>query len=242
VGEWFEDAFRADYLRVYPHRDDAQAADDVTYLLGLLPGLAPERRVLDLACGAGRHLRAMEAAGARPFGADLSPSLLAEARRLGSRHVVRCDMRRLPFRDGTFDAVTLFFNSFGYFETDEEDARALCEAARVLCPGGGFVLDLVDPAALSRSLVPRSERSEGASSVVEERSLAEDGRRVRKSVTVREGATSRSWTESLRLYADEEVLEAAGGAGLRIRKRVAGPSRTGEPAARRLFLFERAGG
>ena len=112
MAAWWEEAFRADYLRVYPHRDDGEAVGDVALLPGYLPGFARGRRVLDLACGAGRHLRAMTALGARPVGADYSADLLAEARRLGSSTLARCDMRALPFRDGSFDAATMFFNSF----------------------------------------------------------------------------------------------------------------------------------
>lgn len=225
MAEWWEEAFRADYLRVYPHRDDAEAAVDVADLKGRLPGFEPGKRVLDLACGAGRHLRAMAAAGIRGVGADISADLLAEARRAGTGMLVRCDMRRLPFRDGAFDAVTLFFNSFGYFETEAEDAAALREAARVLHAGGGLLLDLADPPEVSRRLVPRSERREGTSAIVEERSIVEHGRRVRKQVTIRDRGATRSWTEWLRLYSDEDLKRIAREAGLRILSVIRGPVR-----------------
>ena len=215
LGEWYEEAFRADYLRVYPHRDDAAAAAEVADLAGRVPGLGAGRRVLDLGCGAGRHLRALRAAGARPVGADLSPDLLAEARRRGARCLIRCDTRALPFRDGAFDAVASFFTSFGYFGPGAGDAEALGEAARVLAAGGGLVLDLPDADAVRGGLVPRSERAEGRASILEERRLLDGGRRVEKRVTVREDGRERSWTESVRLYGPGEVEAMAAGAGLR---------------------------
>lgn len=225
LGEWYEEAFRADYLRVYPHRDDAEAAADVARLAGAaLPGLGSGRRVLDLACGAGRHLRAMAALGARAVGADLSADLLAEARRRGSRCIVRCDIRRLPFGDGAFDAVTLFFNSFGYFQDESGDAEAFREAARVLAPGGGLLLDLLDPGEVRAGLVPRSERRAEGLDILEERRLTSDGRRVEKRVTLREGGRERRWTESVRLYSDEEVSGMAAATGLRVLSRSAPPS------------------
>jgi ubiquinone/menaquinone biosynthesis C-methylase UbiE len=219
VAEWWEEAFRADYLRVYPHRDEDEAESDVASARAFVPGIRPGGRVLDLACGAGRHLRAMEAGGLRAVGADLSPDLLAEARRRGSGNLVRCDVRRLPFRGEVFTAVTLFFSSFGYFETPAEDAKVLREAARVLAPGGGLFLDLPWPTAVRRGLVPRSERCVDGVEIVEERSLAEEGKVVRKRVTLRRGGEVRSWTESLRLYARGEVLRMAADAGLRERPR-----------------------
>lgn len=213
-GAWYEEAFRGDYLRVYPHRDDASAAAEAAAWGGRLPGLAPGRRVLDLACGAGRHLRALAAAGARAAGCDLSADLLARARAAGCRCIIRCDIRRLPFLDRSFDAVTCFFSSFGYFPGEEEDAAVLREAARVLRPGGGMLLDLMDPESVRAGLVPRSERSSGGATVLEERSLSGGGRRVEKRVTLREGGAERRWTESVRLYDPGEVEALALAAGL----------------------------
>jgi SAM-dependent methyltransferase len=226
VAAWWEEAFRADYLRVYPHRDDARAAAEVAEIRARVPALAPGRRVLDLSCGAGRHLRALRAAGVRAAGCDLSADLLREAHRAGSGPLVRCDARALPFRDGAFDAVACLFTSFGYFPTEREDAVALGETARVLAPRGVLVLDLPDPDEVRRSLVPRSERSEGGLRIVEERRLADGGRRVEKRVTLDDGAHSRSWTESVRLYAPAEVEEIAARSGLRARDRL--PSLGGE--------------
>jgi SAM-dependent methyltransferase len=215
VAEWWEEAFRADYLRVYPHRDDDEAVAAVARARSLVPGLRPGARVLDLACGAGRHLRAMASGGLRAVGADLSADLLAEARRRGARDLVRCDMRRLPFRGATFGAVTLFFSSFGYFGTPEEDASVLRESSRVLAPGGGLFLDLPWPTSVRRALVPRSERTVDGVRIVEERTLADDGKFVRKRVTLHRGGEVRSWTESLRLYTRVEVLRMASSAGFR---------------------------
>jgi SAM-dependent methyltransferase len=218
VAEWWEEAFRADYLRVYPHRDDDEAKSDVAPLMGYLPGFLRGRRVLDLACGAGRHLRAMTAAGVRPLGADFSADLLAEARRRGSRALVRCDMRTLPFRSASFDAATMFFHSFGYFDTEEEDERVLREVSRVLVPGGGLLLHLPKPIDVRRHLVPRSTREVDGVKIEEERSIEEDGRRVRKRVTLSRKGETRSWTELVRLYPRSEVIRMAARVGLRLRE------------------------
>ncbi len=215
MAEWWEEAFRADYLRVYPHRDDAAAAAEVNAWLGRLPGLVRGARVLDLACGAGRHLRAMRAAGIRAVGADLSADLLIEARGRGAEGLVRCDMRRLPFRESAFDLVTCFFTSFGYFRTQEEDAAALHEAGRVLAVGGVLLLDLADPASTLRDLVPRTERTQGGVTVIEERRASANGWLIEKQVTLREGARERRWRESVHIYPPDFVEEMASGAGLR---------------------------
>ena len=53
--------------------------------------------------------------------------------------------------------------------------------------------------------------------IEEERSIEEDGRRVRKRVTLSRGGESRSWTELVRLYPRSEVVRMAATAGLRLR-------------------------
>ena len=172
---WYARWFGEDYKRLYPHRDSAQAAAQVAALLAL-PEVRAARhaqaplRVLDIGCGAGRHLAALRGAPAlHAFGIDLSSVLLRDARAADSASPSACaraDMRRLPFTDARFDLVASFFTSFGYFDTPEEDARTLAEFCRVLRPGGLMFLDLPGRDAVVRSLVPQE-------------SLELDGRTVR---------------------------------------------------------------
>ena len=82
--EWFEEWFGEEYLQLYPHRDAAEAERAVALILDTR-AVEPGWRVLDVACGAGRHARAFEAAGARCVGLDLSAALLRVARRRDRR-------------------------------------------------------------------------------------------------------------------------------------------------------------
>src|SRR5262249_28118334 len=131
-GSWYAERFDATYLDAYAHRDEEEARRAVAGLFAPL-GLAG-RRVLDLACGAGRYSRALAAGGATVVGLDLSAPLLAAASRTVTADVafVRGDMRCLPFRDATFEVVASMFTSFGYFEKAGEDRQVLAEVARVL--------------------------------------------------------------------------------------------------------------
>ncbi len=95
--EWFEEWFNDAYLHLYPHRDDADAERLVALLVRVLPW-RPGWRVLDVACGEGRHARALAAAGAWVVGLDLSPGLLARARGATRAPLVRADLRDLPVR------------------------------------------------------------------------------------------------------------------------------------------------
>jgi SAM-dependent methyltransferase len=213
---WFEAAFRADYLAVYAHRDQASATREVAFLVE--QGL--RGRVLDLCCGQGRHLIAMRAAGLWAHGLDLSHELLVRAPRLEggestSGRLVRGDQRALPFADASHDAVALLFSSFGYHD-DAGDLRVLREVRRILRPGGQVFLDLMNPARIRASLVPHSQRERQGVLLEETRSLSPDGRRVRKRVVMRrvDGGGERAWHEDVRLYEPGELDAALASAGL----------------------------
>jgi SAM-dependent methyltransferase len=207
--EWFEEWFGEEYLRLYPHRDDAEAERAVALILRTLP-FQPGWRALDVACGAGRHARAFVAAGVRCTGLDLSWTLLQLARRTTTAPLVRADMRQLPIRPGSMDLTVNLFTSFGYFERDAEHTAALREMISTVRPGGWFVIDFLNPAAVRRSLVPKETLELAGSTIEVSRSVSPDGRYVCKSIRSPEG---RHYTERVRLFEPAEIsamLEAAG--------------------------------
>lgn len=106
------------------------AADDVR-LTAVIDALAPVRgkRILDLGCGKGRFAARLRAAGAEVVGLDSSAGMLAGAAGLDR---VKGSARRLPFADGSFDAVV----AIEVFEHLTDVNAALAEARRVLRPAG----------------------------------------------------------------------------------------------------------
>ena len=172
-------------------------------------------RVLDVACGAGRHAAALAAAGARPVGVDLSPTLLARARGTGVP-LVRADMRRLPVRPGSMDLAVNLFTSFGYFERDEEHAAVVRGIARTIRPGGWFVMDFLNATTVRATLVPDERQVLGGASVRITRELVDGGRYVRKTILTADG---RRFTERVRLFTPEELEAMMGTAGLVVRHR-----------------------
>lgn len=199
--EWFEEWFGEEYLHLYPHRDDA----DAERMVGLLRRMLPWRtgwRVLDVACGAGRHLAALERAGVVPFGFDLSAALLRRARTATTRPLVRADMRRLPFRPRSMDLTVNLFTSFGYFAADEEHTDALGQMLATVRPGGWFVIDFLNAEHVRSSLVPLETASYGDVEVQVRREITADCRFVRKSIRV---AGGRRFEERVRLLGPEDL-------------------------------------
>lgn len=106
----------------------------------LLDPLAPgHRRALEAGCGTGYQAREFT----RRYGwqvtpLDLSAEGLRHGQRLGVERLVQGDLQCLPFAAGTFDAV-LSLDVIVHFPAGEE-SRAFAELARVLRPGGLFVV------------------------------------------------------------------------------------------------------
>jgi SAM-dependent methyltransferase len=216
--EWFEQWFGEAYLRLYPHRDD----EDAARLAALIDSHVPvrDRDVLDLACGPGRHVAQLQARGARVVGFDLSMPLLSRARhREGNdaAHFVRGDMRRLPFRSARFDLVVNLFTSFGFFSNDAQHQLVIDGAVRVLRPGGAFVIDYLNAAWVVHTLVPLEQRRIGEQRVTIERQVIDGDRFVMKQFHLE--SDGRSFIERVRLFSPADLATMIDRAGLRVTDR-----------------------
>ncbi|HKU62858.1 MAG TPA: class I SAM-dependent methyltransferase [Gemmatimonadales bacterium] len=214
MAEWFEEWFGEEYLQLYPHRDDAEAARAVA-LLVKATGLEPQWRVLDVACGPGRHARAFRAVGAVCVGVDLSAALLRVARGVTDASLVRADMRALPIRSRSMDLTVNLFTSFGYFDREAEHAAALREMVATVRPGGWFAIDFLNPATVRARLVPCERLAVHGHEVEVTRALSSDGHHVSK--TIHTGG--RSFVERVRLFEPAEIETMLGRAGVIVRRR-----------------------
>lgn len=110
-----------------------------------LAGLGAGGRALDVACGSGRLTEELDRrAGPAGLvvGLDFSGGMMEVARRVPVRRLVRGDALELPFREGSFDAVTIAFG----LRNLSNPARGLAEMLRVIRPGGrAVVLEFVKP-------------------------------------------------------------------------------------------------
>lgn len=211
--EWFQRWFGEEYIALYPHRNAAEA-ERVVSLIERICAPPKGSRVLDLACGAGRHSREL-CERWWTTGLDLSEALLRVARREGvDAPLVRGDMRVLPFRDRSFNLVVNLFTSFGYFADDESHLHVVQEVSRVTEHGGSFVLDFLNTAKLRTSLVPYDEREIGGQIVEQRREISEDGRFVVKRICLR--GAGKEFTERVRLFDVGDLSGMMTTAGFRV--------------------------
>jgi SAM-dependent methyltransferase len=144
-GEWFKDWFNSPYYHIlYNHRDEVEANRFIDHLIGYLSPDS-DSKMLDMACGRGRHAIYLSKRGFDVTGVDLSKESIRfasdfETERL---HFYLHDMRNLLFTN-YFDYVFNLFTSFGYFERVAENQRSIVNMARALKPGGRLILDFVN--------------------------------------------------------------------------------------------------
>jgi predicted TPR repeat methyltransferase len=140
-----EEASVAAYSLGDPALLDAYTAE-ILELLELWKVLGPDRAVLEIGCGIGRLQAALAPRVRETHGIDISPKMIAAARRRCSGftnvNLSRCSGHDLAgFSGGRFDLV-LAADSFPYIFQGGPDlvSSHFQEIARVLRPGGDFAL------------------------------------------------------------------------------------------------------
>ena len=142
--QWFASWFDTPYYHIlYKDRDHTEAQafmDALTYYLNL-----PEQgKILDLACGKGRHSIYLNSLGYHITGADLSESSIAYAKQFENEnlHFKMHDMCE-PFGE-SFDAVFNLFTSFGYFEKEDDNLKTIKAIKNDLNETGFGVIDFMN--------------------------------------------------------------------------------------------------
>jgi SAM-dependent methyltransferase len=167
---WFESFFGEDYFEIYadafPAERTTMEVEAVVELLGVEPGA----RILDLACGHGRHAIPLAQRGFHVTGYDLSEVFLdraeADAKAAGVEiEWIRGDMRELPF-DREFEAVINLYTAFGYFADPDDDLRTLQGIQRALEPGGQLLLETLHRDGLLARFRPKITERTGSGVIV----------------------------------------------------------------------------
>ncbi len=180
---WFQEWFGEEYLELYSYRDTSEAKQQVGFFRSRFGDLRGP--VLDLACGNGRHVSELRAAGYRAVGCDLSFTLLRSGfTEYGPMALVRTDMRNLPFCSASFDGLVNFFTSFGYFSDEDENTQVVREMSRVLRGGAVFLFDYLNVAHELQRMTEREHRANPNGEVIIERWYDGSDRSFNKRITI----------------------------------------------------------
>lgn len=210
--------------------------------------LKPEggERVLDLACGSGRHSLELRRQGFEAVGADISPELLEIARRDAEKEglevsFVEADMRELDF-DAEFDIVlSLNDGAIGYLETDEENLRSFEVISRSLRPGGKHLMQLPN-VLYAREHLPQKSWIAGSSMIelVEHRWNKGDKYMEGAMIPVRFGEVLKELKPiefRQRLYTVEELEQIMSSVGMEVIRVFHGNGKVREPTHKQFEIF-----
>lgn len=220
---WWRNIFNSLYLKTDGDvvEDQRITNEEVDRFLSILK-ISPEDKILDLCCGQGRHSLELSRRGFKFIeGLDRSHYLIQRAKKQAIKEGLdvrfrKGDARKLAYAPDTFDVVMILGNSFGYFETIEDDLRVLKEVFRVLKPWGKLLIDVADGGYLRENFQPRSwEWIDRKLFVCRERSLSLDEQRLisREVITNVEKGVIADQFYAERLYSKESlphILKSAG--------------------------------
>lgn len=215
--DWWRKIFNFLYLKTDGDIVDDQkiTKEEIDLILKILKP-KPEDKILDLCCGQGRHSLELARRGFLNLeGLDRSNYLIYRAKSSTKKERLSIrfregDARKLPYQPDTFDIVLILGNSFGYFDTIQDDLRALKEIFRVLKPWGKLLIDIADGDYLKNHFEPRSWEWIGKKHFVcRERSLSGDTTRLitREIITDIEKGVIQDQFYAERLYDKEKIVQ-----------------------------------
>ena len=157
---WFESWFDTKYYHIlYKSRDYAEAEFFIKNLVDKID-LKPNQKVLDLACGKGRHSIFLNQLGLDVVGVDLSKASIKEAQQHENDrlHFFTHDMRE-PITGHNFDAIMNLFTSIGYFENKSDNIKMLKSIHTYLNDNGILIIDFLNQKKVICELVTEEVKS-----------------------------------------------------------------------------------
>lgn len=143
--EWFAEWFDSKYYHIlYKNRNYEEAEAFLSKLVAFLnPKLSD--KIIDLACGKGRHSIYLNKLGYNVTGVDLSANSINQAKSFASENLKFeiADLRDLPYSN-EFDIGLNLFTSFGYFESDDVNMEVFSQFNKILKPNGIILVDFLN--------------------------------------------------------------------------------------------------
>ena len=213
--DWFVNWFNTSYYHtLYQHRDEAEACRFIDNLCAYLK-IEQGTKILDLACGKGRHSIHLAKKRLLTTGVDLATEsiLKAKATNISNVEFDVHDMR-LPYKESEFNFVFNLFTSFGYFKNKLENIDVLKGVATNLKKEGLFVLDFLNAEKVVKNLVASESKTIDGINFELKRSF--DGVNITKDILVKDKDQSFQFQERVSAFKLADMEDMASKAGLKI--------------------------
>jgi len=158
--KWFQYWFNSPYYHIlYSQRNDEEAEFLIDNLTAYLQP-PPDSRILDIACGRGRHSIYLHKKGFDVTGIDLSEQNIKYAKQFEQQHLhfFVHDMRKLGYVN-YYDFAMNLFTSFGYFDTEKEHVNALKSFRKSIKDDGKLVIDYFNTQKILQNLTERETKT-----------------------------------------------------------------------------------
>jgi cyclopropane fatty-acyl-phospholipid synthase-like methyltransferase len=153
---WFDSPY---YHTLYKNRDEKEAQAFIDNLVQHLQ-ITKGSKLIDIACGKGRHATYFNSLGLDVVGVDLSPNSIASATKNVNATLQFSvhDMREV-YQENSFDVVTNLFTSFGYFEENADEQKAINAMASNLKSEGVLIIDFMNVKKVIANLVASEQKT-----------------------------------------------------------------------------------
>jgi SAM-dependent methyltransferase len=156
---WFANWFDSPYYHtLYKNRDEREAQVFINNLIDYLQ-IPKGSKLIDIACGKGRHAKYFNQKGMDVVGVDLSLNSIKTAKKDENKNLQFSlhDMRE-NYQEDTFDVVTNLFTSFGYFENNKDEQKAINAMASNLKKEGLLIIDFMNAKKVIANLVLNEQK------------------------------------------------------------------------------------
>lgn len=210
--EWFESWFDTPYYHLlYSNRDYTEAENFITKLTQELQ-LPQSSKIIDLACGKGRHSVFLNKLGYDVLGLDLSQQSIEFDKQFENESLAfKVHDMRNPIDSEPVHAVFNLFTSFGYFDNETDDRNVFKSVYNALKPEGFFVLDYLNEEYVTRNLVPETTiHREGIDFHISKKI---EGRHIIKDIRFEIDGEAKHFFEKVKLHTLETIENYASECG-----------------------------
>jgi len=212
---WFANWFDSPYYHtLYKNRDEREAQVFIDNLIDYLQ-IPKGSKLIDIACGKGRHAKYFNQKGMDVVGVDLSPNSINTAKKDENKNLQFSvhDMRE-NYQEETFDVVTNLFTSFGYFEDNKDEQKAINAMASNLKEEGLLIIDFMNAKKVIDHLVLNEQKTIDGIQFEITRQV-KDGY-ILKDIRITDGEEQQQFQEKVKAITLADYSEFITNAGLKI--------------------------